>query len=74
LQHVLEIAGQLFLLEQLLRVDMLVAQLLVLDAIDQSQALAAVDGFARNSMNCCGLRLKSFRRPLPVRMLTMVRG
>ena len=45
LQHVLEIAGEFFLLEQLLRIDMLVAQFLVLDAIDQSQALAAVDGF-----------------------------
>ena len=43
-QHVLQVAGQLFLLEQFLCIDVLIAKLLVLDAVDQGQALAAVDG------------------------------
>ena len=43
-QHVLEIAGQFLLLEQLLGVVVLVAEALVLDAVHQGQALGAVDG------------------------------
>ena len=43
-EHVLEVAGQLLLLEQLLGVVVLVAEALVLDAVHQGQALAAVDG------------------------------
>jgi hypothetical protein len=38
MQHVLQVAGQLLGLEQLLRVEMLVAQALVLDAIHQASA------------------------------------
>mmetsp|Transcript_41596 Transcript_41596/g.97602 ORF Transcript_41596/g.97602 Transcript_41596/m.97602 type:complete len:374 (+) Transcript_41596:154-1275(+) len=43
-QHVLQVAGQLLGLEQLLRVVGLVAQPLVADAVHQHGALAAVDG------------------------------
>lgn len=35
LQHALQLAGQLLLLEQLLGVDLLLTQLLILDAVDQ---------------------------------------
>ena len=42
-EHVLQVAGQLLLLEQLLGVVVLVAEALVLDAVHQGQALGAVD-------------------------------
>ena len=45
LQHVLQVARQLLLLEQLLGVVIFVADPLVLDAIHHGQALGAVDGF-----------------------------
>ena len=43
-QHVLEVAGQLLLLEEFLGVVVLVAEALVLDAVHQGEALGAVDG------------------------------
>lgn len=44
LHQVLEVAGQLFGFEKLLGIEMLIAQALVLDAINQREPLATVDG------------------------------
>src|SRR3546814_16523277 len=43
LEHVLKVAGQLLLLEQLLRIEGIDADALIFDAIDESQPLGAVD-------------------------------
>src|SRR3546814_3229685 len=43
LEHVLKVAGQLLLLEQLLRIEGIEADALIFDAIDESQPLGAVD-------------------------------
>ena len=49
LQHVPQIARQLLLLEQLLRVIVLVADPLVFDAVDNGQTLGPVDRPRRRS-------------------------
>ena len=56
--HVPEIPRQLFVLEQLLRVVVIVAQTLILDAVHQRLSLAAVDGLGRKLDECLRVALE----------------
>ena len=58
LKHILQVSGQFLLLEQLLRVKVIVADSLIFDAVHEREALGTVDSFRRQLDEGLGIALE----------------